>query len=150
MRHVSVWIIPKFQYSKLLWHNSLVDKKPSGKGERNGYTLKNKTMLLVSLVLEHLLFQKSSCIYTRYVLIFANGSTFTVNGRDWKEYISIEAIGNECRCVCSATKCVINWLNLDHNLCKMKGQVKCYTWGVHDWDGERSIQMSLSTHTIRF
>lgn len=87
--------------------------------------MKNKAILLVSLVLEHLLFWKSSHIYTRYVLIFTNGSDFTVNRRDWKEYISIEAIGNECRGVCCATKCVINWLNLDYNPCKMKGQVKC-------------------------
>lgn len=62
MKHVSVGIIPKFQYSKLLWHYSVVDKKPSRKGDKNGYTLKNKTILLASLVLEHLLFQKSSHI----------------------------------------------------------------------------------------
>lgn len=114
--------------------------------ERNGYILKNKTILLISLVLEHVLFWESSHIHTRYILIFTNSSAFTVKGRDWKEYISVEAIGNERRCVCCATKCVINWLNLGYNPCKMKEQVKCYMWGSR-WDGQRDTSIRIYLHT---
>lgn len=117
--------------------------------ERNWYTLKNKIIILISLVLEHVLFWGNSHIHTRYVLISTNSSTFIVNGRDWKEYISIETIGNECRCVCCGTKCLINWLSLGYNPCKMKEQVKCYMWGSH-WDGETYLYRYIYTHIIMF
>lgn len=142
MKHVSLWIIPKFRYSKLLWHYSLVDKKPSRKGERNGGTLKNKTILLAALVLEYLLFQKSSCIHTRNAFIFTNTSTFTVSGRDQKEYISIEAIGNECSCVCCATKCLISWVNLNSNTYKILYMRQLLGWT------ERNISVDLSTYIL--